>query len=109
MGEPYFLTDGVVHSWWDVAQVIAGELKKRPLLLRVTFFLLDVAAIIAEAIAKFTGEASILNRQKMIDLKQQHWICDSTKAEKDIGYCARFSLIKGIKKTARWYSDNGWL
>ena len=24
-GEIYFLTDGVVHSWWDVAQVIAGE------------------------------------------------------------------------------------
>ena len=95
--------------WWDVAQAISGELKKRPLPLRVTFFLLDVVAIFTEAIAKFTGEPATLNRQKMIDLKQQYWICDSTKAEKEIGYCAKHPLEKGIEETARWYLDNGWL
>jgi dihydroflavonol-4-reductase len=109
VGETYFLTDGVVHSWWDVAQAISGELKKRPLPLRVPFFLLDVVAIFTEAIAKFTGEPATLNRQKMIDLKQQYWICDSTKAEKEIGYCAKHPLEKGIEETARWYLDNGWL
>ena len=44
VGETYFLTDGAVHSWWNVAQAIAGELKKRPLPLRVPFLLLDAVA-----------------------------------------------------------------
>ena len=55
------------------------------------------------------AEPATLNRQKMIDLKQQYWVCDSTKAEKEIGYCAKFPLEKGIKETARWYLDSGWL
>ena len=55
------------------------------------------------------AEPATLNRQKMIDLKQQYWVCDSTKAEKEIGYCAKFPIEKGIKETARWYLDSGWL
>ena len=109
VGETYFLTDGVVHSWRDVAQTIACELKKRPFPLRVPFFLLDVVSIFTEAIARFTHEPATLNRQKMIDLKQQYWICDSTKAVKEIGYRAAYPLEKGIEETARWYLDNGWL
>ncbi len=108
-GETYFLTDGVVHTWRDVAQAIAGELEKRPLPLRAPFFLLDIVAIVAEVIAKFTGEPATLNRQKMIDLKQQYWICDDTKAVNDIDYRAAYPLEKGIEETARWYLDNGWL
>ena len=53
VGETYFLTDGVVHSWRDVAQTIACELKKRPFPLRAPFFLLDVVSIFTEAIARF--------------------------------------------------------
>ena len=45
----------------------------------------------------------------MIDLKQQYWICDSTKAVKEIDYRAAYPLEKGIEETARWYLDNGWL
>lgn len=109
VGETYFLTDGAVHSWWEVAQTIAQNLKKRPFKLRVPVFLLDIVAIFTEAIAELTGEPTTLNRQKMIDLKQQYWICDDAKAVKHIDYCVAYPLEKGIEEAARWYLDNGWL
>ena len=109
VGNTYFLTDGVIHSWWEVAQAIAQSLEKRPLPLRMPFFLLNVLSIFMEVLAQFTGKPATLDRQKMIDLKQQYWICDDTKAEKEIGYRAVYPLEKGIEETARWYLDNGWL
>ena len=108
-GETYFLTDGVVHSWLDVAQTIASELKKRPFKLKVPFLLLDVVSVFTEAVAKLTRQTATLNRQKMLDLKQQFWICDSTKATQQINYHPAYPLEKGIEETARWYLANEWL
>lgn len=109
VGETYFLTDGVVHSWWEVAQAIAQSLDKRPVRLHVPVFLLDIVSIFTEAVARIAGKPATLNRQKMIDLKQQYWVCDDTKAVKHIDYRAAYPLEKGIEETARWYLDNGWL
>ena len=109
VGETYFLTDGTVHSWLEVAQTIASELKERPFKLKVPFLLLDAVSIFAEIAAKLTRQTATLNRQKMLDLKQQFWICDSTKAAKQINYHPAYPLEKGIEETARWYSENRWL
>lgn len=109
VGETYFLTDGAVHSWWEVAQAVAQNLDKRPFRLHVPFFLLDIIAHFTEVLAKFRDEPSTLNRQKVIDLKQQHWICDDTKTARDLGYRAEFPIEKGIEETARWYLEEGWL
>lgn len=72
VGETYFLSDGVVHPWWEVAQAIAQSLDKRPVRLRIPVFLLDVVSIFTEAVARIAGKPATLNRQKMIDLKQQY-------------------------------------
>ena len=109
VGETYFLTDGEVHSWIEIASTIAHALKKRPLKLRVPLFLLDFISIFTETAAKITHQASTLNRQKMRDLKQQFWICDSSKAQQQISYRPAYPLERGIQETILWYMENGWL
>ena len=109
IGEAYFLTDGDLHSWIEIASTIAHVLKKRPLKLRMPLFLLGLISIFTESIAKVTHQTPTLNRQKMRELKQPFWICDSTKAKEQIGYCPAYPLEKGIQETANWYMENGWL
>ena len=109
VGETYFLTDGDIHTWMGIERVIADALEKRPLKVKVPFFLLDCISIFTEAAAKITRQTPVLNRQKVRDLKQRFWICDSTKAQKELGYCPIYTLQKGIQETADWYRANGWL
>ena len=109
VGEAYFLTDGVVHSWIEFAQTVARSMEKRPLRLGIPFFVLDGVATCTEVVSRITRRAPTLNRQKMLELKQPFWICDSTKAEEQFGYRPLYVLEKGIKETAEWYLENGWL
>jgi nucleoside-diphosphate-sugar epimerase len=109
IGETYFLTDGDIHTWLEIERVIADALEKHPLKVQVPFFLLDFISIFTEAAAKVTRQTPTLNRQKVRDLKQRFWICDSTKAQKELGYRPNYFLEKGIQETAGWYRANGWL
>ena len=109
IGETYFLTDGEIHTWSGIERTIADALEKRPLRVKVPFFLVDFISILTEAAAKVTRQTPTLNRQKVQDLKQRFWICDSTKAEKELGYRPTYFLQKGIQDTAVWYRANGWL
>ena len=109
IGETYFLTDGDIHTWRDIERVIADALEKRPIKVKVPFFLLDFISIVTEVAAKVTRQTPTLNRQKVQDLKQRFWICDSTKAQKELGYRPIYSLQKGIQETADWYRAHGWL
>ena len=109
VGEAYFLTDGVVHSWIEFAQTVACAMEKQPIRFGIPFFVLDVVATCAEVVSRITRQTPTLNRQKMLELKQPFWICDSTKAEEQFGYRPVYSLEKGIKETAGWYLENRWL
>lgn len=109
IGEAYFLTDGKLHSWMDVGNTIAYALKKCPFRLKVPFVLLDMISICTETVARMTRQTPTLNRQKIRELKQRFWICDSTKAQQQIGYIPAYPLEKGIQETADWYLENRWL
>ena len=109
IGETYFLTDGEIHTWMGIERIIADALEKYTFKVKVPFFLLDFLSVITEAAAKITRQTPTLNRQKVRDLKQRFWICDSTKAQEELGYRPTYSLQKGIQQTADWYRANGWL
>lgn len=109
IGESYFLTDGELHSWMDVGNTIANALEKYPFRLKVPYVLMDMIAICTEILARITCQTPILNRQKIRELKQRFWICDSTKAQQQIGYSPAYPLEKGIQETADWYRESCWL
>ena len=109
IGESYFLTDGELHSWMDVGNTIANALEKYPFRLKVPYVLMDMIAICTEILARITRQTPILNRQKIRELKQRFWICDSTKAKQQIGYSPAYPLEKGIQETADWYRESCWL
>ena len=109
IGETYFLTDGDIHTWMGLERIIADALEKYTFKVKVPFFMLDFLSIVTEAVAKITRQTPTLNRQKVRDLKQRFWICDSTKAQEELGYRPTYFLQKGIQETADWYRANGWL
>lgn len=106
-GGVYFLSDGSVYSNEDIVKEIAKVLGTRTVMrIRIPKPVLAVLVGIGKKMVKGT---SIINRDKLRELKYIRWTCDSSKAGKDFGFVPKVSLKEGIKWTADWYRIHQWL
>lgn len=109
IGQVYFIGDGEIYSRAEVLDAIAEALSVRP----VTVHLPDCSARI------LAGCSSVLNRLaptipslslgKALELTQRYWLCDISKARRELGYEPQIGLQEGIRMTADWYRQQGWL
>ena len=89
--------------------MIADAVGKRPLRLPVPRGALRAAAWVSEAAARAGGRATIFNRDKVRELLAPGWICTTARAEAELGFRASIPLEEGIRETAEWYRNEGWL
>lgn len=105
----YFVSDGEVYSLESITEMIAGALGVRTVKLRIPESLLVIVALISEGYYRITSCPPLLNMDKIREAKEKYWICSNSKARREIGFEPGVSLSEGIKRTAAWYKDNGWL
>ncbi len=109
LGQTYFFSDGPPLSWKKVTEIIADALDKHPIKIPVPEWLLVVPAEISGLWGKIVNRPMLLNREKIIEIKQHYWTVDISKAEKELGYRPAWSTEEGIRETAHWYREQGWL
>ncbi len=105
----YFLANPQPYSWEKIAKVTLKILNKRALRVTVPHLLLDGLSRVTEEIGKITGKPSILNRQRVAELKQDYWVCSPKKAKTDFKFETKIDLEEGIKETIAWYKEKKWL
>jgi len=105
-GGIYFLSDGKVYSNEDIVNEISNVLEAKIVKLRIPKPLISVLVSISEKLGK---ESSIINRDKLKELNCFHWVCNSSKAEKDFRFTPKVTIKEGIKWTADWYRIHQWL
>jgi 2-alkyl-3-oxoalkanoate reductase len=109
-GNAYFIDDGEVYVWLDMLSEIEQALSTRALVrLSIPFALVRGAALFNEGWGKLTGKAVMLTRDKLNELGAPHWVCDSTDAQRDLGWEPKIKWPEGARRTAAWYRENGWL
>ncbi|NOZ60491.1 MAG: NAD-dependent epimerase/dehydratase family protein [Calditrichaeota bacterium] len=104
----FFLT-GEACDWAEFENKIAQAMGKKSIQVVVPEFGVNVAAFLGELAAKITRKPALLNKDKAREMKEQFWLVDGAKAEKTLGFKPEISLEKGIKRTYRWYCEQGWL
>jgi nucleoside-diphosphate-sugar epimerase len=104
-GEIFFVSDGTIYSTDDIIGAIAASLGKRPLRVKLPHAVMAAISRIAEVLSG----ATIINRDKMRELKYTHWICDSAKAFSMLDFQPKVILTEGAKWTADWYRIHRWL
>lgn len=109
IGKKYFLTNPVPCSWSEIARITLDNLGKRAIHINIPISVLNGVAAITEIISKITKKQNILSRQKVIEMKQDFWICSPALAKKDFGWEAKIDLDEGIKETLSWYVSEHWL
>lgn len=98
----------VVHSR-EVALAAGLALGRSP-------FVLPVPGVVAAPIVSLIGRAAaaagrrtVVNAEKMAEFLAPSWLLDTGKAERVLGWTATVALDEGMRRTAAWYREHGWL
>ncbi len=105
----FFITDGNIYSWDDVANAAMRALEVRALNVIIPVSLMGFAAMVSEFLAKMRNRTPLLDRQRMIDLRQSSWTASSERFFDDYSFQPRHDLNQGLKQTCAWYKQQGWL
>jgi nucleoside-diphosphate-sugar epimerase len=96
-------------SWGGFADATAEALGRRPLRIALPVPLAQLVAVVAECTALIAGRPALLNREKLRELVQQRWVCDVTRAIRELRFEPAWPVIRGTASTAAWYRAARWL
>ncbi len=105
----FFINDGQDYSWRIWNKTLADCLNKKAISIPIAKVILYAGCQLGGIFAQFTGSTSFLNPDKWHEVKQAGWLCSNAKIVKELGFSPCWSLVEGIKETAKWYSEAGWL
>ncbi len=108
-GSVYYIDDGAVHTMADLFDAVERAMGKQAWL-RVPLpeALVRTVALGSELFGKVTNQAQMLTREKCNELFRE-WVCDGEPARRELGWEPKIEIREGIRLTAAWYREAGWL
>lgn len=109
-GSVYFVDDGEPLSMARaMGELLPEALGTAPFLrFGVPFPVLRLASLGVETYGRLRGKAVMLTREK-VTMLSHHWVCESAKTRDDLKWEPEVKFTEGLRRTARWYQENGWL
>jgi len=108
-GEIFHIADPTPYSWDEFGKVVAKILRKKPIKINPPYLFLRILTWLSELNSKFTQNPTMLNQDKLIEMNQEGWITDTSKAKQELGFETEYSLEEAIKETIQWYKKKSWL
>jgi nucleoside-diphosphate-sugar epimerase len=109
VGKTYFISDGETHCNGEIVNEILSVLRRKPLSLRLPKKLLPLIGFFGERMSTMMGTTSMINRDKARELMYADWLCDISKAKRELRFLPKVGLSKGIQWTADWYKIHKWI
>jgi nucleoside-diphosphate-sugar epimerase len=108
-GEIYFLGSEEVYSFEDIRAALAQAIDKKVVIRVVPNLVVKGMMLYADFLSKVFKKDVLLNRDRLATLSYPCWVCDVSKARRDLGYRQAVLLALGFQSTYEWYRKEGWL
>ncbi len=108
-GSAFFTTDGNEYPWAEVARQTARILKIEPRTIHISEKWMPLIGIFTEFYSIFSSQPPLLDRQKMIDIRQSTWTASAEKFFKHYQFQPKYDLKTGLEQTLGWYKEHRWL
>ncbi len=105
----YFVSDGNVYDSKILGSIIKEQLGKKTFKIDVPFFLAKLIAMVVESTKYITKKQTVLNFEKLNELKSVNWKCDNEPTITDLNFIPNYDLSRGVFETINWYKQNNWL
>ncbi len=100
----YIISEDRAYSQKEFRAMVAKELGVKWVIpMKLPLWITYAASTVAEKVAALRGQASTLNRDKYVIMKQRNWSCDVTDAQRDFNFKVNFPLERGIAETVKAY------
>lgn len=109
IGQIYFIANEKPSSFSDAQDLIQKALRVKAMTVRIPVFMFIFSAFLSQLFSSLKGEVASFNPQKAREISERFWICDITKARRELGFTPKYSLEQGAIETVDWYKQNGWL
>ena len=96
-------------SWNDLLSALADVAGRRLLIPSFSAGVFHGIARCSEWWAKLSESEPMLDRTRVLEMRQAAWLCDSTALTRDTGWQARTALQTGLTETMSWYREQGWV
>ena len=107
-GRTYYVASGI-HTMSEVVQAVCQALNMPPRMLRVPALLARLIGEIGQVKWAITGRPQVVSRRKIRDMLHPWWTCSWSRARVELGYRQAVGLTEGMRLTAQWYVEHGWL
>ena len=108
-GEVFFVSRPEIYTWEDVGRAAGKILERDYRRISLPKWAAETVGFAGDLWAGLTGRAATLNSQKVRELLEPSWICNSSKVQAVLGFIPEIDLSTGINETVRWYQNQGWL
>lgn len=109
IGKIYFISSEEFYTWPQINEITSKIIGRKPIVIKVPHFMVYTIAAVAQFAAMFSSKPATLNIEKAKDITQQYWICDTSKAVKELSYHQSISIEEGINRTIDWYKKMKWI
>ncbi len=100
--------EGGPYTWNDLLAQLQSAAGKRLVIPSLPSSVFHGAARCSERWARLTGTEPMLDRTRVLEMRQRAWLCDASTLKRDTGWRARSSLIDGMREAMAWYRAHCW-
>ena len=105
----YYISDGNVYEWDDFLTCVEEAVRRKARRIFIPMWMAETYAVLADGFSKITRKPPLINRERILILRQKAWTCSPARFSADTGFRPEDDLKKGVFATAEWYREKGWL
>jgi len=109
VGRIYFVGGPDATSYEEMGALVVRAMGTWALRLPIPALALQAGALAGELAAAATGKAPFFSREKFREITAGTWIVSSRKIRVELGWAPMTPLEQGVRATADWYREAGWV
>jgi len=106
--EAFFVGHGTPETAGSMLQLIAGSLSRRYRPLPIPRSVVRLAGRLGDLAWGFGG-TPLLDSSRVAEFTAAGFVCDVTRATRQLGFTAGVGLADGLPRTVAWYRDERWI
>ncbi len=108
-GEIFFVCNDECYTMNEFGNLIAKAMNKNPVNIYIPVVFIKLLGNINETIGLLFKKNMLLNKEKLLELSKQYWICSNEKMKKKCPDFVFTEMDKALIETYQWYKNNKWL